>query len=646
MKKNKIILLLAIFTIFSVVGMQNAHAKSLTKDAATLYGKEGNFQYEYYLPETKTGGDRELFLQWNQSDLLKKPSAFTVQLDQENIKTVPLDSTNSKKEITIKLPKSSQKKGFHIVKILFSGILKEGVCVDQHTPANWFTILPTSKIKIDGAVDSVQTNFTNFSTQFSNGKTDVVIGDQASEDIVNAAAQLTSTLQKASEHPNRIRIVKEKDWDQKGNFVITFTDPKTTYSKSMKDFLPVEEGKNLIQASIHKVKKKTVLAISTNKENSLSESMKLFTEQQFLNQLTGTELSMKQLPQLPELKSNEVQFKDLPFASQTLSNMAEQSAFTVYIPKKLDREKKIQLQLSLKKSALLDAKKTELIVSINGTPFAVKLNDIQTTSLTSKTISIDPKQIDLNQPLNIQLKLNGAQSLDPCQTTNHNNWLFISNESKFVFPELDSASNEPLKMNDFSVLFNQSENPTVIQIQNNDQQSLNQLVDLYRALNNGKWHSNFELAINNDIAENTEESNRILLGNFERNPLLKSDSLLKAGFIPENAEFLASISHSKDHDKLLEMQIVTSKERMKSGDLYKFLQNTTQVKNEATVMVQSKNQQIFSNEQQVRDDVKGENGVKNSEQTSNTSLILTFVGLILLIIVIVFFVTSRRKKKK
>lgn len=645
MKRNKLVLLLTLFTLFSVVDLQNAQAKTITKDAETLYGKEATFQYNYDLPETKTSGDRELYLQWDQSELLKKPSAFTIQLDQENLKTIPLDASNTKKEVTVKLPKSSQKKGGHTVEILFSGVLKEGVCVDQNTSANWFTILPTSKLKVEGAVENNQVTFSNFSAQFSNGKTDVVISDDASEDTVNAAAIMTSKLQRASEHPNRIQLVQEKDWKKQGDHVIAFTEPKTTYNKGMKAFVPKDQSKALIQANLKNVKGKTVLAISTNKEGSLAKSMMLFTEPQLFNQLSGTELSMDQLPEITESDSADVKFKNIPLASQTLSNLAEQSAFTVYIPKKIDQEKDIQLQLKLKKSALLDVKKTELIVTINGTPFAVKLNDIQSTALTTKTIAIDPKQIDVNQPLNIQLKLNGAQSLDPCKTTNHNNWLYISNDSQFSFPQLESTETEVVKLNDFPTLFNQSDIPTIVQVPKIDQQQLIQIVDLYRASYTGYGQPKFTLAINNKVDESDDKANRILLGDLDRNPFLQKDALLKAGFIPENAEILASIDGASKNKKAIDLQILSTNKNLKSGELYKFIQQMPQVKNNATVMVKSNNEQIFSNEQQVRDDVKDDNGVKNSNQISNTALILTFVGLILLIIVIVYFITARRKKK-
>lgn len=644
MKRNKLIFILALFSLFCTLSGLTASAKTITKNAEVLYGKEDTFQFDYYLQETKSGGSRELFLQWDQSELLKKPSAFTVQLDNENIQTIPLDASNNKKELTIKLPKNSQKKGSHTVKVLFSGVIKEGVCVDQNTSANWFKILPSSKLKIEGAVENAHSNFENFSSQFSNGRTDVVISNEASEDVVNAAALLASNLQRASEQPNLIKVVQEKDWDQKGDFIIAFSEPNKSYTGDLKGFLRKNEQDDFLQASLNKVKNKTVLTISTNKEGTLTNSMTVFTEPQLLNQLSGTEFSMEQMPELSDTKSNEVKLKDIPLADQKLSNHAEQSSFDVYIPKKLNQEKKIQLQLLLKKSTLLNSKHTELVVTINGTPFALKLDEIQSTGLTTKTISIDPKQIDLNQPLNVQLQLNGAQSLDPCETTNHNNWLYISNESFFTFLQSESTNDENVKINDFPMAFNQSDDPTIVQIPKIDQQNLNQLVALYRASYTGKGIPQYKLLVDDQVKELKEKTNRILLGDLERNPLLQKSALLKAQFIPENAKILASLKQTNNHE--LELQIYTKEANLKSSELYKFLQQMTFLKNDATVMVQAENKQVFTNEQQIRTDGNVNKGVKNSEQTSNTSLIMTFVGLILLIIIIVFLLSLRRKKKK
>ncbi|WP_448800153.1 cellulose biosynthesis cyclic di-GMP-binding regulatory protein BcsB, partial [Bacillus pumilus] len=78
------------------------------------------------------------------------PSSFIVMIDGEIEQTIPVLGKNQKKAIQIKLNKAQLKKGSHQIQLASYGVLKEGVCMNQKTPANCLKVYPDSELAFKG----------------------------------------------------------------------------------------------------------------------------------------------------------------------------------------------------------------------------------------------------------------------------------------------------------------------------------------------------------------------------------------------------------------------------------------------------------------------------------------------------------------
>ncbi|MGG4177723.1 cellulose biosynthesis cyclic di-GMP-binding regulatory protein BcsB, partial [Bacillus safensis] len=123
--------------------------QALSEDVVTLYGQEDRTEFSYQIERGKVESST-LTLNIEASPLLISPSSFTVMIDGEIEKTIPVSGKNQKKSIQIKLNKAQLKKGSHQIQLTFYGVLKEGVCINQETPANWLKVYPESELDFKG----------------------------------------------------------------------------------------------------------------------------------------------------------------------------------------------------------------------------------------------------------------------------------------------------------------------------------------------------------------------------------------------------------------------------------------------------------------------------------------------------------------
>lgn len=81
----------------------------LSEGVVTLYGQEDRTEFTYQVDQEKTESST-LTLNIEASPLLISPSSFTVMIDGEIEKTIPVSGKNQKKSIQIKLNKAQLKK--------------------------------------------------------------------------------------------------------------------------------------------------------------------------------------------------------------------------------------------------------------------------------------------------------------------------------------------------------------------------------------------------------------------------------------------------------------------------------------------------------------------------------------------------------
>lgn len=188
----------------------------LSEDVVTLYGQEDRTEFSYQMEKEKVESST-LTLNIEASSLLISPSSFTVMIDGEIEKTIPVSGKNAKKSIEIKLNKAQLKKGSHQIQLAFYGVLKEGVCINQETPANWLKVYPESELAFKGVqtkdvtLDSFPSPFISSGEQ--NEQTDIVIPNKPNAAELEAAMKVYRTL-KNKDRQADLKLVQEKDIEQ------------------------------------------------------------------------------------------------------------------------------------------------------------------------------------------------------------------------------------------------------------------------------------------------------------------------------------------------------------------------------------------------------------------------------------------------
>lgn len=105
------------------------------------------------------------------------------------------------------------KKGSHQIQLAFYGVLKEGVCINQETPANWLKVYPESELAFKGTqtkdvtLDSFPSPFIQTGDQKE--QTDIVIPNSPEAAELEAAMKVYRTL-KNKDRQADLKIVQER----------------------------------------------------------------------------------------------------------------------------------------------------------------------------------------------------------------------------------------------------------------------------------------------------------------------------------------------------------------------------------------------------------------------------------------------------
>ena len=93
---------------------------------------------------------------------------------------------------------STIEKGTHRIQVTFYGVLKEGVCINQETPANWLKVYPESELTFKGiqtkdfTLDSFPSPFIQTGDQKE--QTNIVIPNSPDAAELEAAIKVYRTL--------------------------------------------------------------------------------------------------------------------------------------------------------------------------------------------------------------------------------------------------------------------------------------------------------------------------------------------------------------------------------------------------------------------------------------------------------------------
>lgn len=656
------------FMFFNItVSAKEVKKEPITTTAINLQGVSDSFTYNYYLAEDAQKGKNQLVLDVEHSSLLISPSSLTIRVDGENQKTVKLDGNKVKTTVQLDLKGKALKKGAHEITIVFYGIIKQGVCVENNTSGNWLRINPASYLQIQGDVTAGELMLQDYPSKFTSfqSKTDVVIPDDADVNTMDAALKIVSYLKKQAANQNQIALVKEKDFENRQTnkiIVGVMKDFKTESVQNILKRMNVKTTDNTIQLQTaqEKIKKvnRNILVVTAVNTNDLDAKIEVVSNQEFVSQLSGKALAIGEQPKQPVRESGMVTFEQMGIQNLEISNVAYESGhYYYYLPQDFDEEKAITATLKLKKSSILDAKQAELVMEVNGVPHAITLKEIkQDEGFFEINVPIEKNALKNNHLLDIQFKLNGSNTNNPCTTNDQEKWLFISKESTLNFSTTDNDRQAVASLTSYPGIFTNTRQGTYIIIESTEKVALEDLNALYTSSALSTSAPNYELKTADAIQKEDLKGHHLIFvgeaGNLQddlnkKNPLSMKDNqpdFAKDGFVKETITRYATIQKNPWDDGYLALQF--NREANSQNQITpKFLRQIQDLSADASVAVQNKEQQTFTNRAQYSVEKQKEATPKQSQNVLKWSSVLMFIGLLAVIGVILYLVFKRSKKK-
>lgn len=656
------------FMFFNItVSAKEVKKEPITNTAINLQGVSDSFTYNYYLAEDAQKGKNQLVLDVEHSSLLISPSSLTIRVDGENQKTVKLDGNKVKTTVQLDLKGKALKKGAHEITIVFYGIIKQGVCVENNTSGNWLRINPASYLQIQGDVTAGELMLQDYPSKFTSfqSKTDVVIPDDADVNTMDAALKIVSYLKKQAANQNQMALVKEKDFENRQTnkiIVGVMKDFKTTPVQNVFKRMNVKTTDNTIQLQTaqEKIKKvnRNILVVTAKKSTDLDGKIAVVSNQEFVSQLSGKALAIGEEPKQALREAGIVTFEQMGIQNLEISNVAYESGhYYYYLPQDFDEEKAITATLKLKKSSILDAKQAELVMEVNGVPHAITLKEIkQDEGFFEINVPIEKNALKNNHLLDIQFKLNGSNTNNPCTTSDQEKWLFISKESTLNFSTTDNDRQAVASLTSYPGIFTNTRQGTYIIIEGTEKVALEDLNALYTSSALSASAPNYELKTADAIQKEDLKGHHLIFvgeaGNLQddlnkKNPLSMKDNqpdFAKDGFVKETITRYATIQKNPWDDGYLALQF--NREANSQNQITpKFLRQIQNLSADASVAVQNKEQQTFTNRAQYSIEKQKEAAPKQSQSALKWSSVLMFIGLLAVIGVILYLVFKRSKKK-
>lgn len=656
------------FMFFNItVSAKEVKKEPITNTAINLQGVSDSFTYNYYLAEDAQKGKNQLVLDVEHSSLLISPSSLTIRVDGENQKTVKLDGNKVKTTVQLDLKGKALKKGAHEITIVFYGIIKQGVCVENNTSGNWLRINPASYLQIQGDVTAGELMLQDYPSKFTSfqSKTDVVIPDDADVNTMDAALKIVSYLKKQAANQNQMALVKEKDFENRQTnkiIVGVMKDFKTESVQNILKRMNVKTTDNTIQLQTaqEKIKKvnRNILVVTAKKSTDLDGKIAVVSNQEFVSQLSGKALAIGEEPKQALREAGIVTFEQMGIQNLEISNVAYESGhYYYYLPQDFDEEKAITATLKLKKSSILDAKQAELVMEVNGVPHAITLKEIkQDEGFFEINVPIEKNALKNNHLLDIQFKLNGSNTNNPCTTSDQEKWLFISKESTLNFSTTDNDRQAVASLTSYPGIFTNTRQGTYIIIEGTEKVALEDLNALYTSSALSASAPNYELKTADAIQKEDLKGHHLIFvgeaGNLQddlnkKNPLSMKDNqpdFAKDGFVKETITRYATIQKNPWDDGYLALQF--NREANSQNQITpKFLRQIQNLSADASVAVQNKEQQTFTNRAQYSIEKQKEAAPKQSQSALKWSSVLMFIGLLAVIGVILYLVFKRSKKK-
>lgn len=641
----------------------------LSEDVVTLYGQEDHTEFSYQIDKEKVESST-LTLNIEASPLLISPSSLTVMVDGEIEKTIPVSGKNQKKSIQIKLNNAQLKKGSHRIQLAFYGVLKEGLCINQETPANWLKVYPESELTFKGiqtkdlTLDSFPLPFIQTGDQQE--QTDIVLPNSPDAAELEAAIKLYRTL-KNKNSQRAIKLIQEKDIKQVAHPTIA-VGAKGSWDGRMKS---IEQAAGIKTESNHltlavrtltaKKKEQPILFITAEKPATIAEKINVLTQPELTGQLTGTDLLLQKVTAKTSKPSHHIRLKDFGGNDLTVGTKKPASDH-YYYPKALIANQKsgAKLNLSFKKS-VASSKAERLTVMINDEPHDVpltKLGNKDADGFYHVSIPVDSQVLQKNEYIDLQFVTSGFKNMESCRHTDEEGWIFIDKSSSLQIPEGTSSDTPDLAAWPLPFTSKAQQGKTLIIIPDQiKRETINQMAMLTESFSQPEAAQYHLIKASNVTNKQLENHSLIFFGGIQTFTLLKekADDLIVPtnkdqydvstfGMINETTARIVWTQPSvwNKEQTMTVFSGMNAAEADVSNEVIHFLQTNTET---ATVAIESKNKDMFSNHQTVS---STSSDLKTGEKQSSSESWIYFAciaALILFVLVMmVYFVRKNRKK--
>ncbi|MGE7837848.1 cellulose biosynthesis cyclic di-GMP-binding regulatory protein BcsB [Viridibacillus arvi] len=679
-------------TIISVDGIKVNNTKDtnqtqpITNSPITLNGPAGEVTFYYELVADAKGQESKIVLNTENSELLIAPSSLSVSIDNKMVKSIAINGDKPVREMTVPIKGDALKEGVHAVTVKYYGVLKEGICVKQGTSANWLTLNINSYYQLNGLVKKSDVSLGEYPTKFVGTEEQpvyIVIPDKASTSSLNSALQMTSFLTNQSGRNNTVQIIRESKINELNQNVVFIGVPSEFSNSNIKKLWQdanVKQTANALNLSIRTLKQgqkeTSAMFVTANKAADLEDRIAILTNPQFSKQLSGLDLSIKDIPKQLKLTQNgSVTLEQFGAENITLDSHSTNSAhYYYYVSADTQLNKAFTLNLKLKKSESITSIKEqteldtstnmELIVNVNNIPHSVNLRTLADSKdgIYNVSVPIDAKAIRDNRLIDLQFQTTGLGVNNPCKETDEKRWIYIDKDSSFTFPIIQNTNEQKrITFAAFPYPFVSTEGMTVVVLPKKADVSDEQLLKLYSAILQGVQQPTIQLKTAEQVTANdVEKANVIFIGGPNEQPLLQKKAtdlivsyngnkavLSDEGFVSETAQQFSWIQNnpwSKGNNSILVIDHQGSTLDYMENNFLEEIINSDEL---ATVVVQSSDKQFFTNAEYVKTNkqlsIDSKNG--NSNNSISKWWIVGFAGLLLLIGLLIFRVKRRKYKK-
>lgn len=431
-----------------IEGFNETARSPLFTEEVTLEGVSGEVEFFYELLETQQAKGQKLQLYFDHSQLLIAPSSLTVAIDGVAVQSIGLDSR--KTELSVNLPSNALKKGTHTISIKYVGIIKEGVCVKQNTSGNWLTLKIASFIDIDSMVNGQLRDLNQYPAYFvgtDTRNTQIVIPDEPTLNTLDAALQLTNYLSNSSTD-NKVKLLKESQVKMITHATVVIGQANQFKGAWLNELINKGEATDGLSLSIQSVTvnqstSKNVLVIA-GKNDGEFEKIGVLTEDFFVKQLQGNQLTITNMPVLQENENqNKLAFKTMGIPSLTLGyGKTSTDTYYYYMPYYPFNELKASIQLHLKISETIQSSQSEknnqseeLVLLINEVPHSIDLREVKPDKNGDIFIEVPLSSSVFTQStlMRIQIAANGLHEKEPCLESDKAKWVYIDEASAINF---------------------------------------------------------------------------------------------------------------------------------------------------------------------------------------------------------------------